>query len=54
MTPRERWKAVLEGRRPDRPVCDYWGTAEVTDRLRRDRIGVTGRYCCGDEGRGSK
>ena len=36
MTPRERWKAILEGRRPDRPVCDYWGTAEVTDRLRRD------------------
>jgi uroporphyrinogen decarboxylase len=38
MTPRERWKAVLEGRHPDRPPppCDYWGTTEVTARLLRD------------------
>lgn len=36
MTPRERWKAVIEGRSPDRPPCDYWATAEVTARLRRD------------------
>ena len=36
MTPRERWKAVLEGRHPDRLPCDYWGTAEVTARLLRD------------------
>jgi uroporphyrinogen decarboxylase len=33
MTPRERWRAVLEGRPPDRVPCDYWGTAEVTARL---------------------
>jgi len=36
MTPRERWKAVLEGHAADRPPCDYWATAEVTARLRRD------------------
>jgi uroporphyrinogen decarboxylase len=36
MTPRERWRAALEGRRPDRVPCDYWGTAEVTARLLRD------------------
>jgi uroporphyrinogen decarboxylase len=36
MTPRERWLAVLSGRRPDRVPCDYWGTAEVTGRLMRD------------------
>lgn len=36
MTPRERWLAVLEGRRPDRVPCDYWATAEVTARLMRD------------------
>ncbi len=36
MTPRERWHAVLNGKRPDRVPCDYWGTAEVTARLLRD------------------
>jgi len=36
MTPRERWKAVLEGHGADRPPCDYWATAEVTARLRRE------------------
>jgi uroporphyrinogen decarboxylase len=36
MTARERWQAVLSGRRPDRIPCDYWGTAEVTSRLMRD------------------
>lgn len=36
MTPKERWRAVLEGRRPDRVPCDYWGTSEVTGRLLRD------------------
>lgn len=36
MTPRERWLAVLDGRKPDRVPCDYWGTAEITARLRRD------------------
>ena len=33
MTPRERWQAVLSGKRPDRVPCDYSGTAEVTQRL---------------------
>jgi uroporphyrinogen decarboxylase len=36
MTPRERWRAVLNGERPDRTPCDYWGTAETTARLLRD------------------
>lgn len=36
MTPRERWLAVLDGRKPDRTPCDYWATAEVTARLMRD------------------
>lgn len=31
--------AALEGRRPDRVPCDYWGTREITDRLMRD-LGV--------------
>jgi uroporphyrinogen decarboxylase len=33
MTPRERWEALLSGRRPDRVPCDYTATAEVTQRL---------------------
>ncbi len=36
MTPRERWEAVLRGERPDRVPCDYWGTGEITCRLKRD------------------
>ena len=36
MTPRERWLAVLDGCTPDRVPCDYWATAEVTQRLLRD------------------
>jgi uroporphyrinogen decarboxylase len=36
VTPRERWRAVLEGKKPDRVPCDYWGTAEITARLLRD------------------
>ncbi len=36
MTPRERWLAVLNGQRPDRVPCDYWGTSEITTRLQRD------------------
>jgi len=36
MTPRERWRATLDGHAPDRPSCDYWGTAEVTARLKQD------------------
>lgn len=33
MTPRERWKSVLERRRPDRLPMDYWATPEVTKSL---------------------
>jgi uroporphyrinogen decarboxylase len=36
MTARERWRAVLNGERPDRTPCDYWGTGEITARLMRD------------------
>lgn len=36
MTPRERWRALFAGQKPDRVPCDYWGTAEVTGRLMRD------------------
>ncbi len=33
-TPRDRWLAMLSGE--PQILCDYWGTAEVTDRLRKD------------------
>ena len=33
MTPRDRWLALLAGKAPDRIVCDYGATAEVTARL---------------------
>jgi uroporphyrinogen decarboxylase len=33
MTPRERWMAVLERRKPDRVPMDYWATPEVTKKL---------------------
>jgi uroporphyrinogen decarboxylase len=36
MTPRERWLAMFTGGKPDRVPCDYWGTAEVTARLRAE------------------
>jgi uroporphyrinogen decarboxylase len=36
MTPKERWRAALAGKQPDRVPCDYWGTAEVSRRLRSD------------------
>lgn len=36
MTPRQRWEAVMLGRKPDRVPCDYWGTDEITARLKRD------------------
>ena len=36
MTPRQRWRALFTGERPDRLPCDYWGTAEVTARLLKD------------------
>ena len=36
MTPRGRWEAVTRGGEPDRVACDYWGTDEITRRLKRD------------------
>ncbi|NUN96881.1 MAG: uroporphyrinogen-III decarboxylase-like protein [Candidatus Omnitrophica bacterium] len=36
MTPRERWKAVLDRRTPDRIPCDFWSTPEVLSRLLRE------------------
>ena len=33
MTPRERWQAVLAHRPTDRTPTDYWGTAEITQKL---------------------
>ncbi|MFH1022205.1 MAG: uroporphyrinogen decarboxylase family protein [Planctomycetota bacterium] len=39
MTSRERWRACLDGRRPDRVPTDFWGTEEVLERLRKD-LGV--------------
>jgi len=38
MTPRERWQAVFERRKPDRLPMDYWGTEEATSALMR-RLG---------------
>lgn len=35
MTPRERWQAVFERRKPDRLPMDYWGTDEATAALMR-------------------
>jgi uroporphyrinogen decarboxylase len=36
MTPRERWLALLSGKRPDRIPADYQATPEVTARLLQD------------------
>ena len=36
LTPRDRWLALFSGQTPKRVLCDYWGTAEVTDRLRKE------------------
>ena len=33
MTPRERWLAVLQRKKPDRLPMDYWATTEVTEML---------------------
>jgi len=33
MTPRDRWRAVLEGGKPDRVPMDYWATQEATSKL---------------------
>jgi len=35
MTPRERWLAVLTRQTPDRVPMDYWGTAEMSEKLLR-------------------
>jgi uroporphyrinogen decarboxylase len=35
MTPKERWLAVLNRRKPDRLPMDYWGTDEMTAKLMR-------------------
>ena len=35
MTPRERWLAVLQRRKPDRVPMDYWATDEATQKLMR-------------------
>jgi len=35
-TPRDRWLALLAGENPGQVLCDYWGTAEVTARLRKE------------------
>ncbi|MCX5731346.1 MAG: uroporphyrinogen-III decarboxylase-like protein [Deltaproteobacteria bacterium] len=35
MSPRERWLAVLQRRKPDRVPMDYWATAEATRKLLR-------------------
>jgi uroporphyrinogen decarboxylase len=35
MTPRERWLAVLQRRKPDRVPMDYWTTEEAHDKLLR-------------------
>jgi uroporphyrinogen decarboxylase len=34
LTPRDRWLALFTGE--PQILCDYWGTAEVTDRLRKE------------------
>jgi uroporphyrinogen decarboxylase len=36
MTPKQRWRTLFRGGRPDRPPCDYWGTSEITTRLLAD------------------
>ncbi|MEA3407309.1 MAG: uroporphyrinogen decarboxylase family protein [Chloroflexota bacterium] len=33
MTPRERWRAVLERKKPDRVPMDYWTTDEAEEKL---------------------
>jgi uroporphyrinogen decarboxylase len=36
MTSRERWQAVLSGKRPDRWPTDFWSTGEVLERLQKE------------------
>jgi len=33
MTPRERWMALFDGKKPDRVPTDFWSTPEVLERL---------------------
>ncbi len=35
MTPKERWKAVLRGDKPDRVPMDFWGTEETVEMMMR-------------------
>ena len=35
MTPRERWQAVLQRKKPDRVPMDYWATQEASTKLVR-------------------
>lgn len=42
MTPRERWLAVLQRKKPDRVPMDYWATEEATQKLMR-YLGVPDR-----------
>lgn len=36
MTPRDRWRALIRGEKPDQVPCDYWATGELTQRLMRE------------------
>lgn len=36
MTPRERWLACLNGKKPDRVPLDYWATGEFNERLLKE------------------
>ncbi|MBN1444487.1 MAG: uroporphyrinogen-III decarboxylase-like protein [Candidatus Omnitrophica bacterium] len=35
MTPKERWLAVLKRESPDRLPMDYWGTPEISEKLKK-------------------
>ena len=43
MTPRERWLAVLQRRKPDRVPMDYWSTPEFEEKLKR-HLGIADRW----------
>jgi uroporphyrinogen decarboxylase len=43
MTPRERWRAAAERRGTDRPPVDYWGTPEMTEKLKA-HLGVADEH----------
>ena len=42
-TPRERWRAILERKKSDRPPLDYWATDEVRA-LQEKAISTLTRY----------